>query len=80
MNGYSPFPESEGNKMEKGSLNRMEPIRSTRLKMNDYAKHVFADEKKIDEMMDILREDYGFTNEMLWRIFSNLHEKKSGKG
>ena len=68
MNGYMP------NRMEQNGPNRQEFKKPTPF-MND----LFPDNKAVAATFSILKEDYGFTSDMLWRMAEKLnHLRKQG--
>lgn len=63
--------------MEK-EINRMEPAGANRLipTINPYVKDLFPDNEEVSLTFQILKNDYGFTSDMLWRIANRLNEKR----
>lgn len=63
--------------MEKDLYNRMQPVEYVRVqKMNQYAKHLLSSPEKVIDFLNVLREDYGFTHQMLFDSMSKVHKKE----
>lgn len=64
--------------MENESSNRMEKVFESR-KPYPLTKDLFPDNKELNAAFRILKTDYGFTPDMIWRISKILHTlKKQG--
>ncbi|KAB2328940.1 hypothetical protein F7731_23595 [Cytobacillus depressus] len=67
MNGYIP------NRMEPKGANRKLDVEIYK-KPSPFMKDLFPDNPAVAATFNILKEDYGFTSDMIWRMAEKLNE------
>lgn len=84
MNGYFPKGDEEmfeeaKNRMEKDGPNRNIKVKDKvnvdmYKKSSPFINDLFPGNKEVAQTFQILKMDYGFTSDMLWRIAEKLNE------